>query len=269
MKKILFLPIFLVTLSGCSQGDYTSEVTYTIPAVEAKEAVTETAKPIEINASGNYPIGTDFSLNGNEKEFTTGQSGKYKIGDDIPAGVYNLEATQGTGTIETGDNYIMMGVGNPEYYEPTYKNIVLYDGNDIETSGVSIKFSPATDDKDIIPSGTYNVEATNGKGTIQNSDIYEMIGVGDPEYYVPGYDNLDLLEQTILNVEGVKIKLTPQEENIVIEEAVEAQEAYDITEKIVVDSEDNESCYQNDDEVACNALEKREELENDISEQKK
>lgn len=76
-------------------------------------------------------------------------TGKYIVGIDIAAGLYNLEVESGTGLI-TGDlqeGYLseMMGImeGYEEYYSETYKNLRLYNGDSLEiTSGVSITFIP-------------------------------------------------------------------------------------------------------------------------------
>lgn len=76
-------------------------------------------------------------------------TGKYTVGTDIAAGLYNLEVESGTGLLtgDLKDGYLseMMGImeGYEEYYSETYKNLRLYNGDSLEiTSGVSITFIP-------------------------------------------------------------------------------------------------------------------------------
>lgn len=76
-------------------------------------------------------------------------TGKYIVGTDIAAGLYNLEVESGTGLLtgDLKDGYLseMMGImeGYDEYYSETYKNLRLYNGDSLEiTSGVSITFIP-------------------------------------------------------------------------------------------------------------------------------
>lgn len=76
-------------------------------------------------------------------------TGKYIVGTDIAAGLYNLEVESGTGLLtgDLKDGYLseMMGImeGYEEYYSKTYKNLRLYNGDSLEiTSGVSITFIP-------------------------------------------------------------------------------------------------------------------------------
>lgn len=76
-------------------------------------------------------------------------TGKYTVGIDIAAGLYNLEVESGTGLLtgDLKDGYLseMMGImeGYEEYYSETYKNLRLYNGDSLEiTSGVSITFIP-------------------------------------------------------------------------------------------------------------------------------
>lgn len=76
-------------------------------------------------------------------------TGKYTVGTDIAAGLYNLEVESGTGLLtgDLKDGYLseMMGImeGYEEYYSETYKNLRLYNGDSLEiTFGVSITFIP-------------------------------------------------------------------------------------------------------------------------------
>lgn len=269
MKKFMFFPILLLGLSGCSHESYVAEVTYTVPEVKAQEEIKVPTENITINASGNYPVGVDFALSGKEKEFTIDENGHYPIGEEIPAGVYDMEAVSGNGSIDTGKDFIMMGVDRPENYDPVYKNIILQEGDYLTTSGVEIKFTPATGKDDLIPLGMYKINALAGLGTVQNTNIYEKIGVNEPDYYASTYEYLDLSKQSILTVDDVDIELIPYETESVIQNAVPAKAAYDVTEKIVIDAKNNELCYKDNAEVPCHRLEKREDLENDISEQKK
>lgn len=167
----------------------------------------------------------------------------------------------------TGDDYIMLGVGNEEYYAPIYKNITLYEGNEISISGVMVDFIPAKGSDDVIPASIFNVNAIKGTGTIQTNGIYEMMGVGNTEYYIPKYDNLSLESGDVLAIEGVKIELDPTTEEFIVQEKIEAKEAYEVEEKVIVDQDNMETCYIDDEMVKCENLKYLSDLETEINSQ--
>lgn len=71
-------------------------------------------------------------------------NGNYYAGDDFNAGVYDIIALKGTGTVQSDNIFsgginAMMGVGDEEFYETEYKNIELPDGTKLIIKNVTIK----------------------------------------------------------------------------------------------------------------------------------
>ncbi len=252
MKKLVLLPVMLIALSGCTK---TAEVTYTVPAVEGVDEVVEETETFSTLKNGYYSVGQNFESTGNEKEFTTSTSGNYVVGEDIEPGLYDIEAVSGSGTVQEPDTLVvnsMLGVTEDEYYQNYYDNVTLQEGMTIEVSGVSIKFIPQKGSEDVIMPGTYNVVATDGEGTIQETTdlaINEMMGKFEDEYYVTNFDNLTLEQGMVLNTDGVAVDLNPTQKTVVTVEAVDPVAAYDVTERIEVDSDGTETCYINDELV--------------------
>jgi hypothetical protein len=71
-------------------------------------------------------------------------NGNYYSGEDFNAGVYDIVALKGTGTVQSDNIFsgginAMMGVGDEEFYETEYKNIELPDGTKLIIKNVKIK----------------------------------------------------------------------------------------------------------------------------------
>ncbi len=100
------------------------------PAPPAVAVANQTAEPVELEpvelGSGNYEVGIDF-----------------------PAGVYDVVAVEGTGTVTSSDLEINAMIGITEegavddgFYESEYQNIQLHDGITLKVKGVDIRLIP-------------------------------------------------------------------------------------------------------------------------------
>jgi hypothetical protein len=81
-------------------------------------------------------------------ETVTLTSGYYISGEDFPAGVYNIIATEGSGNVSS-DNMFDKGINatmsteKTDLYETNYKNIELPDGIEIKISGLTVDLVPS------------------------------------------------------------------------------------------------------------------------------
>ena len=81
-------------------------------------------------------------------ETITLTSGYYISGDDFPAGVYDVIATEGSGNVSSDNMFdgglnATMGVEKDNFYENEYKNIELPKGIEIKVSGLTIDLVPS------------------------------------------------------------------------------------------------------------------------------
>ena len=85
-----------------------------------------------------------------EENTITISNGNYDIGDDIPAGIYNVKAVSGDGNINSSNMFDggineMFGTddNNTGYYSSAFANLPLSDGDTLEISnGVTVELIP-------------------------------------------------------------------------------------------------------------------------------
>ncbi len=235
---------------------YTNEYEYETELVPAKEAVVEVAPTYTTKINGDYIIGTSPSeyVTGNEVEFTTGQSGVYTVGEDFPAGTYDLIPVSGGGNVFGPDLNVIMGVAGDDFYTNYYDNKTFRDGQTLEVSGVSLKLIPQNSDNFYILPGKYNMVAVYGGGNVFGPRINEIMGTANDGFYIKQYDNANLDNGSTLTVSGVELELQPKVKEIIVEEATEEIPAKVIKEELYITSDDKEICYVNNDEVDCSTL---------------
>lgn len=81
-------------------------------------------------------------------ETVTLTSGYYISGEDFPAGVYDIIATEGSGNVSSdnlwdGGINATMSVEKTNFYETNYKNIDLPSGTEIKISGITVDLVPS------------------------------------------------------------------------------------------------------------------------------
>lgn len=85
-------------------------------------------------------------------ETVTLKNGNYIAGDDFPAGIYNVVAVEGAGTVSSDNMFdgglnAVMGIGSRSYggeYDHEYKNIELPEGVTLTVKNVEIQLVPST-----------------------------------------------------------------------------------------------------------------------------
>lgn len=273
MKKLmLFSIISLTVLTGCGKT-YTSEITYRTDSIPAQPAETKTLKNIKTKISGDYTIGLAPKkyLSGEEKEFTTSQSGNYVAGDDFPIGVYDLVPVSGSGNVSGSGLNEIMSPNSGDFYTNYFDNKEFFVGDSLDVSGVSIKLVPQTNDDFSIPAGTYNLKAIQGQGNVSGCGLNEIMGSTDGEYSVKNFDNAELNAFDILNISGVQLELEPKEKEVVVKEATAAIPGETFEETYTVSDSEGATpvCTSNSENVDCSDLTKLKELKQDIEDQKK
>lgn len=170
--------------------------------------------------------------------------GNYIAGIDFPAGTYDITAQKGSGNISSdnmfsgGINALMGEKGSSDMYQQEYSNISLPDGTKLkigsdlvvkihsdEASGealsernqsitetVTLSNGHFTSGKDFEP-GTYDITCTSGSGNISSDNMFdgginEVMGYKKDGYIEKAY-HIELPEDTILTVDGIKITMTP------------------------------------------------------------
>ncbi len=250
---------------------YSSEYTYETEAIPAQEEVTETVENITTEINGDYVIGiapADYAT-GDEKEFTTSQSGNYIAGEDFPAGVYDITPVSGGGNVQGTDLNLIMGTAGGDFYTDYFDNKEFKEGDTLKVSGVSVKLTPQNDDEFYIPEGTYNLTAVKGGGNVQGSGLNEIMGTEGGNFYVKNYDNAQLISGRTLSLNGVSLELEPKEKEIVVQEAVEAVPSEEIVETYTITNEEGATptCTINEVTKNCDSLKNLDKLEEDISSQ--
>lgn len=81
-------------------------------------------------------------------ETVTLTSGYYISGEDFPAGVYDIIATEGSGNVSSdniwdGGINAIMSTEKTDFYETNYKNIDLPAGTEIKISGLTVDLVPS------------------------------------------------------------------------------------------------------------------------------
>lgn len=252
---------------------YTATSSYTTETVAAKPAETKTLKNLETKISGEYIIGSapkDY-VSGEEKEFTTAQSGNYVAGEDFPIGVYDIVPVSGSGNVSGGGLNEIMSPNGGDFYTNYYDNKEFSEGDSLKVSGVSLKLVPQTSDDFTIPAGVYNLKAVKGSGNVSGSGLNEIMGADGGEYSVKTFDNADLNEDAKLTVTGVQLELEPKEKKVIVKEATDEIPGEKIEESYTITDEEGAIpvCTSNSEEVKCSDLKKIEELKKDVEKQEK
>lgn len=268
----LFFIFILVAGPAEASREYdvqTSSVTYEIPGVPETPAVYEPAKSFVTGMSGTYVIGEAPSarVSGNEVKFETAKSGEYTIGEDIPAGIYDVVAISGSGNvIGAGLNEIMAPKGTNDMFDmyiDTYDNAEFTAGEVLTTSGVAVKLVPQDKDNTIIQPGKYNIVAKSGSGNVFGDGLNEIMapaGYDDTfDIHVDKYDNKQFNTGEKLEVTGVSIELIPHEKEVLVTEAIPATPAKEVVETLEVYG-GIEVCTFEKEEVECSTLAKYDEL---------
>ena len=122
------------------------------------------------------------------------KSGEYVVGEDLPAGTYNLVAVKGGGNVSTDDyrdyflNAIMGTKDKNKYtdmYVQTYKNVQMNEGVTLKIKNVTIDLIPVTvNDGSAKFLGTWVTESvTVSSGTYTLDEIVEGYGQDTADSY--------------------------------------------------------------------------------------
>lgn len=203
-----------------TENETESETPETEDPTETKEETTSQTEPFEIDLT----------------------AGNYTVGKDMPAGIYNLTAVNGSGNISSnnslngGINEIM---ANPvdEYSIDSFSNAYFDNGDTLSIRGTltlhlqsdeadtgsmvartnpgaapidlgSGNFTSGTD----FPAGIYTIVATGPSGNVKSSNIYvgglnEIMSNENNENSISEFKNASLPEGSTLTISGTSVQL--------------------------------------------------------------
>lgn len=173
-------------------------------------------------------------------------NGNYTSGIDFPAGVYDIEAIEGTGNVISSNMFngglnMVMSADDPERAK-SFQNAKLPNGVILEIkNGVKIRIScdeadgkplakreqPNTETITLkngnyiagadFPAGVYNVIAVDGSGSVSSDNMFDG-GINSimstqednfNDWYEQEYKNIELPDGVMLTVKNVEIQLVP------------------------------------------------------------
>lgn len=200
------------------------------------------------------------------KEFKTSQSGKYRVGKDIEPGNYDIVGVLGNGNLfgysYTGNLILNELIAGPndysDMYIQRYDNYEAVEGDEIQTSGVSVKFVPHSE-KVLVSEATKDISTTEKVEKIENVIKCYQDEITIDCTKLKKYDELlkDLDNATpIQNTENISIEFASFKNNVENYSNMNSQDIY------------NEiSCKINDVVSDCNKISK--EIYNNLVEKAK
>jgi hypothetical protein len=223
---IIVLIIIIKACSGGSSGGSTSNA----PTV-SNAAVTSSTTAASSTAN-SAPVSNAATT----KAYSAAlDPGFYEIGVDIPAGTYDFAIVSGNGNVTTtsGNVNLVMGKQSDNMYQKTYKNAELNANDTLFVQQCSIKIDSKAADmnikkrdnstakevsfsagnytvgKDFKP-GYYDISLVSGSGNVicQDNELNAIFG-DDSSMGVKTYKNVPFKDGNKLQVEQVKVKLTP------------------------------------------------------------
>lgn len=205
----------------------------------ASEKSQEESKPEE--PKQEEPVPEEAKTEHFEIDLTAGH---YTAGIDIPAGIYNLTATSGTGNVNSSNMFDgglneVMGTPADDYTVETFNGVKLEENTTLSlTSSVvlhlvsenaavsSMKARGASAAAPIdltaghytagtdFPAGTYNIVATGGSGNVNSDNMFdgglnEIMGTENDGFSIQHFNNANFKEGATLTISSTSVQLIP------------------------------------------------------------